>query len=208
MLLIKSEDLFDPRPHLEAFAKMCRSSREYQGDGWGMVLVNGIRGTVRHRTPVWEQDFVAFGAARLLLVHARSAFQSHPLGVDHNMPFVDERYSFAFNGELHGVALHSIGWTGAAKIFELFRRLDRGDPLAALERTLHLLEAKSRHIRACNLILTDGDRVWAFARSSDDPDYFTMHQAQCDGLAAVCSEPLADGLHWRPLPADTVMELT
>jgi len=204
MLLIRSDDEFDVRPHLEAFADMCRSSTEYQGDGWGLMAVNGSRQTVKHPTPIWEHDFDGYGPARLLLVHARSAFRSHPLGVEHNMPFVDDRLGFAFNGELHGVALRSAGATGAAKIFDLLRRLDRGDPLGSLERTMALLESHSRHIRACNVILTDGDRSWVFSRPTDQPDYFTMHQARSRDKVAVCSQPLANGLEWRPLPRGTV----
>jgi glutamine amidotransferase len=204
MLLISSEHEFEVTPHLEAFAEMCRSSSEYQGDGWGMLAVNGTRSTVKHPTPIWQHDLSGFGSARLLLAHARSAFRDHPLGVEHNMPFVDDRYAFAFNGELHGVTLRSAGATGAAKIFDLLRRLDHGDPRLALERTVTLLERHSRHIRACNLILTDGARTWAYSRSTDQPDYFTLQLARRDGIVAVCSEPLADGLSWQPLPADTV----
>jgi predicted glutamine amidotransferase len=204
ILLIRSEDSFEVQPHLEAFAAMCRSSSEYQGDGWGMVVVNGVRGTVRHPTPIWEHDFSCFGPARLLMVHARSAFSAHPLGVDHNMPFIDPRYCFAFNGELHGVQLNAEGDTGAAKIFSLFRRLDHGDAERALQRTVQLLEKRSRHIRACNLVLTDGDHAWAYARSTDEPDYFTMHAARGDGMVAVSSAPLDNGLEWRAMPHDTV----
>jgi predicted glutamine amidotransferase len=208
MLLMRSEEEFDVRPHLEAFADMCRSSTEYQGDGWGVLAVNGTRQTVKQPTPIWEHDFDHLGPARLLLAHARSAFRSHPLGVEHNMPFVDDRYGFAFNGELHGVTLRSAGATGAAKIFELVRRLDHGDPAGSLRRTVGLLETHSRHIRACNVILTDGDRSWVFSRSTEQPDYFTMHLARRDGTTAVCSEPLENGLAWQPIPPDTIEEIT
>jgi glutamine amidotransferase len=208
MLLIRSEEEFDVRPHLESFAEMCRSSTEYQGDGWGALTVNGTRETVKHPTPIWEHDFDRFGPARLLLAHARSAYRSHPLGVEHNMPFVSDRYGFAFNGELHGVTLRSAGETGAARIFDLVRRLDHGDPQRSLRRTVDLLETHSRHIRACNVILTDGDRSWVFSRQTEQPDYFTMHLARRDAMVAVCSAPLADGLEWRPLPTGTVEVVT
>ncbi len=208
MLLIRSDEEFDVRPHLESFAEMCRSSSEYQGDGWGALTVNGTRQTVKHPTPIWEHDFGDLGRARLLLVHARSAFRTHPLGVEHNMPFVDGPYGFAFNGELHGVTLRSAGETGAAKIFDLVRRLDHGDPEGSLRRTIGLLETHSRSIRACNLILTDGDRSWVFSRQTEQPGYFTMHLARRDGTVAVSSEPLANGLEWRPLPTGTVEVVT
>lgn len=208
MLLIRCDDEFDVRPHLEAFAAACRASSEYQGDGWGLLTVNGVRQTVKHPTPIWTHDFSDLGGARLLLAHARSAFSSHPLGVEHNMPFVDERYGFAFNGELRGVTLQAAGSTGAAKIFDLVRRLDHGDPERSLGRTVRLLEAHTRYIRACNLILTDGDRSWAFSRPTGEPDYFTMHVARRADMVAVCSEPLANGLDWRPLPTGTVEVVT
>jgi predicted glutamine amidotransferase len=124
------------------------------------------------------------------------------------MPFTDERYGFAFNGELHGVTLRAAGATGAAKIFNLVRRLDHGDPQLSLRRAIGLLETHSRHIRACNVILTDGDRSWVFSRPTDQPDYFTMHQARGRDVVAVCSQPLANGLDWRPLTRGTVEVVT
>jgi glutamine amidotransferase len=205
MLLIASHEEFEIGPRLEAFAELCRSSSEYQGHGWGVLYGgNGHQRLVKRPHPIWEEQFGGLGTTRFLLAHARSAFQDGPVAVEYNMPFVDDRYSFAFNGELHGVRIRAAGRTGAEKIFNLVRRLDRGDIGAALRDAVRLIRRRTRHIRAMNLILTDGRQAWVCSLHNERPEYFTMYAKRDQGLTGICSEPLPGERGWTPLPNDTI----
>jgi glutamine amidotransferase len=196
------------RPYLESFAELCRSSSEYQGHGWGMLSgSNGSRELYRRTRPIWQHDFAGFHSSRFLLVHARSAFRDGAVELRYNMPFVDGRYAFVFNGELHGVRIRVEGSTGAEKIFNLVRRLDRGDPGAALRNAMTVLRRRSRYIRAANMILTDGRRAWVSSYFDEQPEYFTLHVARRADLVAVCSEPLPDDGDWSKLPNASIEEL-
>ncbi|MHC4429864.1 MAG: class II glutamine amidotransferase [Planctomycetota bacterium] len=196
------------RPYLESFAELCRASSEYQGHGWGMLSGgNGGRELYRRTRPIWQHDFAGVGSSRFLLVHARSAFRDGPVELRYNMPFVDGRYAFVFNGELHGVRIRVEGSTGAEKIFNLVRCLDRGDPGAALRDAMTVLKRRSRYIRAANMILTDGRRAWVSSYFDEQPEYFTLHVSRRADLVAVCSEPLPDDCDWSKLPNASIEEL-
>jgi glutamine amidotransferase len=207
-LLVASDKDFEIQPYMEAFAKLCRSSSEYQGHGWGMLSgSNGSRELTLRTQPIWQHDFSGAGSSRFLLAHARSAFRDGEVALRYNMPFVDGRYAFVFNGELHGVRIRADGDSGAEKIFKLVRRLDRGDPGAALRSAMSLLRRRSRHIRAVNLILTDGRRAWVSSYFSEQPEYFTLHISRRPGLVAICSEALGGDRDWSELPNGTIEEL-
>ncbi len=200
LLLVCSEQEFDIGEVLPRFADIAKNSKEYQGHGWGCAYQQrGEWQLYKTVTPIWEDDLTRFGRTRLLLAHARSAFQNRGIVVDNNMPFSDGGWMFAFNGELRGVRLRETGRTGAEKIFRLIRRLDRGDARAALQQAASILERRSRYIRAMNLIMTDGRQAIAMCYFNEDPDYFTMHYRQRDGRLIVCSEPLSDEPDWLPM---------
>jgi len=208
-LLVASREEFDTGEYLRSFSEVCRASTEYQGDGWGaMVDHNGSRHLVRHPEPIWEHDVEGLGATRLLLAHARSAFQDGPVAVEYNMPFVDDRLAFVFNGELHGVRLGVEGSTGAEKIFNLVRKLDTGDTGAALDRAIEVITKRSRYIRAMNLIVTDGRKAWVCSHANERPEYFTLHIRRDESSVAVCSEPLAGFGGWAELDNHAVEVLS
>jgi len=200
LLLVRDTHEFAIADHLRPFADIARHSKEYQGHGWGCgYLRNGEWHLYKTVTPIWEDDLERFGKTRLLIAHARSAFQNRGIVVDNNMPFSDGQWMFAFNGELRGVKIRENGRTGAEKIFHLIRRLDRGDPQAALQKASALLERRTRYIRAMNLIMTDGRQVLVMCHYNEDPDYFTLRYRQTGEQRIVCSEPYPGETDWHPM---------
>ncbi len=220
ILAVTARRTFDVRPWLDAFAARCRTSGEYQGDGWGLAWRTGD-GWERYRSvdPIWDRDESRFPASTTYLVHARSAFRDTPVAVEHNMPFLDDRTAFAFNGELRGVRLSVPGGNGAARLFHLFGRFRAAPPglsTAALERLDRTVVARTDYVRALNLVVADEGGVHIRSRFGEDPDYFTLHASadargpRGERAAVVCSEamtvPGAD-IEWLPVPNESGLSL-
>jgi glutamine amidotransferase len=209
LLAVKSTSPFAPGAYLRDFARIAKNSKEYQGDGWGCAWLDDA-GQWRfywNIRPVWEDDTLPFDQTRLLLAHARGAFQNEGIVVDNNMPFHDERRVFIFNGELHGVRLRETGRIGAEKVFNFIKRFDQGDLRAAVEKGTAIIEKRCRHVRAMNIILADGETVCLSTLFNDDPAYYTMHRRDTDGGYIVCSDPLDDERGWRAIENRTTMLL-
>jgi predicted glutamine amidotransferase len=215
ILALQGDEPVAPLPWIEAFAERCRASREYQGDGWGVAWRENDA-WVRYRSvqPIWDDLPATLPSSRVILVHARSAFRNEGVTVENNMPFIEGDLAFAFNGELRGVRLAVPGETGAARLLHVFKRFRAaagGDGLAALARLDEVIASRTEYVRALNLVISDGDRIWINARHSEDPDYFTLYRAQVDvmpGVSArmVTSERLAiPGLAptWDAIPNHT-----
>ncbi|RPJ85234.1 MAG: hypothetical protein EHM13_01710, partial [Acidobacteria bacterium] len=99
--------------HLRLFADVARTSREYQGHGWGCAWYEADAWHTYHSIlPIWEDDLSVFGEARILMAHARSAFRDEGIAVENNMPFLASPLAFIFNGELRGVRIAEKGRTG------------------------------------------------------------------------------------------------
>ena len=193
------------QPHLQAFAHIAESSREYQGHGWGCAwLAGGEWQTYHNIQPVWQDSFSHFGETTLLLAHARSAFQDKDIRVENNMPFSDGTYQFIFNGELRGVTIRADGRIGAEKIFNFIRRFDKGDMAAAVRKAVPIISRKSRYVRAMNIIIADKQRVYLASQFSEDPDYFTMHTKTSDGRLIICSEAYPGEQDWQPIANQTI----
>lgn len=205
LLLVQSRIPFEMRRYLEAFSSNCQSSREYQGDGWGVYHRLADRGALdRDTTPIWSADFSSYDRAHLMLVHARSAFRDAPPTLAHTMPFTSGSLAFAFNGELHRVRLRTPGDNGAQKIFGLSARLMRRDPDRGFHRAVDAITARSSHVRAMNIVMTDSDRVYCCTTYSQESDYFSLHLKRTDGFIAICSKPLFEEPGWETIPNNTV----
>ena len=193
--MMRGDQPFAAGPVLESFRQRCRDSREYQGHGWGATWqVSGAWSRYRSLTPIWDDEPELPAEVDFLVVHARSAFRDEGIEIENNMPFYRGGRAFVFNGELRGVRLRIPGRIGAEKIFHLINERaerDSGDLDAAVAAADSLLVSKSKHVRAMNLALTDGDRIYASCRFTESPDYFTLHYRE-GTLAAVCSERLDD----------------
>ena len=190
ILLVTSCEPFDSRALDGGVRGHVRRQSEFQGDGWGVPGAStAATAPTRHPTPIWQDHDCR--PARCATCSSTPAARSgtHPLGgrAQHAVHVDDD--GFAFNGELHGVTLRAAGATGAAKIFDLVRRLDHGDPAAASDG---LLETHTRHIRACNRHADRRRPVVGSFTADQQPDYFTMHLAR-RGVMAVCSRPPPTG---------------
>jgi len=215
-LMIKSRTPFDSLPWLESFAEMSESSRapdgSRQADGWGVSWINGDGGWhwIKSVAPIWteRQAFKSVPASRILVCHARSASFPGQEGIlEYCQPFNKNRHAFVFNGLLRGVTLptRNGGGVGSQKIWEVLANLlEREEPGHSLEKLTVILEKRSREISALNIGLCDGDRLYAYCRYADNPEYYRLHAASPSGLTAVCSEPLAVA-DFEPVPTSKVL---
>ena len=189
-LMMRGEKPFEAESVLDSFRERCRDSREYQGHGWGAAWrCAGVWSRYKSLTPIWDDAPELPAEVDFLVVHARSAFRDEGIALENNMPFYRGQRVFVFNGELQGVRLRVPGRIGAEKVFHLIEQRDVGDLDEAVAAADELLVSKSARVRAMNLALTDGDRIYASCRFTEMPDYFTLHYRE-DDVAAVCSEKL------------------
>ncbi len=205
LLVVRSEESFDPRHHLSRFASVAKKSKEYQGHGWGCAWKDdGPNWQIyRNVRPVWEDDFSAIPRTSLLVAHARSAFEDRDIIVENNMPFSDGKAVFIFNGELRGVKIREEGRIGAEKIFNFIRRFDSGDALAALKKAAQVIRARTKYIRAMNIIMVKERAIYLSTFFSEDEDYFTIRYKEGPELV-ICSEayPCEEG--WCRVANETV----
>lgn len=197
-------------PHLAQLARIARNSKEYQGHGWGCAWIEDGRWRVyRDIRPIWEDSIDRFGRTRFLLAHARSAFRDEDIVVENNMPFIDGPHVFVFNGELHGVRIREEGRIGAEKLFRFIRRFDRGDMLAALKKSIPIVQRRSSYVRAANIVIGDGEKLYLHSSYREDPEYFTLHMKKTADEALVCSEryaPETEG--WSSIRNGEFMEVS
>jgi len=205
LLAVRASKPFVVRPYLESFALISRNSREYQGHGWGCAVEHEGRWHVyRNIQPVWEDNLSRFHDTTCLVAHARSAFRDEGIRVENNMPFLDSRSVFIFNGELHGVRIQESGRIGAEKIFNHIRRFDRGNVADALEKSTSIIRKRSRYVKAMNIVMADKDHIYISTDFSEDADYFTLWKKHGHGFAAVCSEPFPGETGWEPVKNHTL----
>ncbi len=192
-LMMRADTAFETADVLATFRGKCRESVEYQGHGWGAAWrAAGTWSRHKSLTPIWEDRFEIPKEVDFLIVHARSAFKDTGITIENNMPFYHDERAFVFNGELRGVRLRVPGRIGAEKVFHLIERAanqDDGDLSQALAATEELLLSKSDYVRALNVAVADGDRIYARCRFNESPDYFTLHYRD-DAIRSVCSVPL------------------
>ena len=208
LLWLRAERPVDVSVHLAHFARMCEESTEYQGHGWGCASLVGGQWRLHHSlSPIWEDDVTVFGATRLFLAHARSAFRDEGIVIENNMPFTQANEAFIFNGELNGVRIREEGRIGAEKIFNYTRRFSHQGPLAGLKKSVEVIEKRTRYIRALNFIIATPQRSLLATVYNENPGYFQMQRTFVDGLDVVCSEQYPVGVSWRPIEHRTVIEL-
>jgi predicted glutamine amidotransferase len=207
LLIVRSQESFDPRGHLMRFASLCRNSKEFQGHGWGCAWKEEGRGwqIYRNLCPVWDDDYSRLPRTNLLVAHARSAFEDKDICVENNMPFTDGERIFIFNGELRGVKIREEGRIGAEKIFNFIRRFDSGDTLGALKKATGLIRNRTRHIRAMNIIMVKEHAIYLSTFFTGDEDYFTIRYKEGSELV-VCSEAYPSEEGWQCVANGTVRE--
>ena len=201
LLSVKSSENFEILPHLDAFAELSRTSKEFQGHGWGLSLrKNGAWEHYRDLKPIWEDNLSSFGATTELLVHARSAFRDEGITIENNMPFYDQHYVFIFNGELQGVRIKETGRIGAEKIFNYIKRFDQNDMHTALAKGTDLISKRTRYVRAMNIIVSDAEQIYLSTQYSEDPEYFGMWKKIGRNSQIICSDPYPEQSGWENIP--------
>ncbi len=205
LLTVKSDTPFAITPHLAKFAHIAQNSKEYQGHGWGCAFLDEFDEWQLYKNidPVWQDDVSRFGETRLLVVHARSAFEDRDIVIENNMPFFDGRTAFIFNGELRGVKIREAGRIGAEKVFNYIRRFDKGDTRRALIKAVGIIRKRTRFIRGMNIIMVNEDGIFVSSYFNQDEDYFTMHHKSGRELV-ICSEPYPAEKNWHPIANDSV----
>jgi predicted glutamine amidotransferase len=194
LLSVVSHASIDIDHHLDAFTRLCRTSREYQGHGWGCAILRG-KSWMRYRTmtPIWEDSFRLAGETQVLLAHARSAFRDEDIAVENNMPFVSSDQAFMFNGELNGVRLSVEGRTGARKIFRLLQNLKDAGSTDTVGQAMTVIRRRTARIRACNFILADSQSICVHTLFTTDPEYYTMYRFQTARELVISSAPYENG---------------
>lgn len=195
-------------------------------DGWGVGWwsADGIE-RYRTATPMSEDDGFPHGDvnAGAVIAAARHASPHSALVEAGNAPFTDGRWLFSLNGYVAGFfdgdvgrelrALLSPAAVAALEgdsdseiVFALVRaELDRGlSPGQALAATLATVLARTEG--RINLLLGDGERIWATTWGNS---LFTLAGV---GLAAggvlVASEPLDDDPMWAQVPDGSLVDAT
>ncbi len=205
LLTVRAQAAFAIGPHLETFSRIARNSKEYQGHGWGCAYQDpaGRWRFYRHIRPIWEDDLSQFGQTRLLVAHARSAFEDRDIVVENNMPFFDGRTVYIFNGELRGVKIREEGRIGAEKIFNYIRRFDKGDTQQALAKAVGIIKKRTRRIRGMNIIMVNSASIFVSSYFTRDLSYFTLSYRQEDDLV-ICSDPYPLEKNWHPIANDSI----
>ena len=209
LLWVRAAQPFRISDHLLHFAALSRDSSEYQGHGWGCAwLQNNQWQIYRNISPIWREDLSHFGTTTLLVAHARSAFRDEGISVENNMPFTNGNRVFIFNGELSGVRIRESGRIGAEKIFNYSNRFLHLGTLPGLQKTVEVIEKRTRYIRAMNLIIATPQQSLLSTQYNENQSYFQMHRASTDRFKIVCSEPyhLPDA-KWQTIENRTVTEL-
>jgi glutamine amidotransferase len=205
LLVVRSQELFDPANPLIRFASIAKNSKDYQGHGWGCAWKDHgqIWQIYRNICPIWEDDHFQFPRTTLLVAHARSAFEDRDIVVENNMPFFDGERVFIFNGELRGVKIREQGRIGAEKIFNFIRRFDTRDTLAALKKAVEFIRKRTRYIRGMNIIMVKERAIYLASFFSEDEDYFTIRYKEGPELV-ICSEAFSLEEGWQDIANETV----
>ena len=120
------------------------------------------------------------------------------------MPFADDRYVFAFNGELRGVRIAAEGRIGAEKVFNYIKRFDKGDMAAAMRKGMDVIVRRTRYVRAMNMIIADRENVYVGSFFNEEPEYFRLRARDDSRGFTVSSETVPEHAEWRTISNDTV----
>lgn len=214
-LLVKSKQPISPKKILGSFAKMAEKSKAYdgdwQGDGWGFSwLENNKWKEYKSLKPVWKEKnkFSKFPQSFIFSIHARSAsFPQHKNNIEYNQPFINESYSYVFNGLLRGVTLSLPGNVGAQKIWLLLSGyLKKMNLTQALYKTAEILKKNSRNIQALNIGLAGKNTISAYCHFTAHPNYYSLQYSDNSDVKIICSEVI-DGFKFKSLPTNSLITL-
>jgi len=215
-LLIKSKSPVKPEIFLHEFAKMAKKSRafdgDWQGDGWGLSWLGKDERWYIYKSlkPIWTESklFDRFSSGHIFVIHARSAsFIKDKHNIEYNQPFINQKFSFVFNGLLKGVKLSSKipGEIGAQKIWYLLKEmLNKKTPKQALEEIKDLLLNNSKQVQALNIGLADKKDIYALCYYSKHAGYYQLRYYDND-IKIICSEKIGNYQVKNIIPGGAIM---
>ena len=248
--LIIDDILFQPNHGLVDQSLHSRLGAETtNGDGFGLGWYGEGEGPARYRSvkPAWGDDnlreIAKHVTSPLFMAHVR-ATSGTAVQESNCHPFRHGKWLFVHNGVVEG--MHAMrrdlmlqvapelfaeieGSTDSEVLFHLGLTFGlEEDPLAAMERTIGLVEARARthgieHAVQASIGISDGERLWAIRYSTEGRSRTLFHSAEPDTVRAlypddarlsrvreedrlVVSEPFSDlpGL-WVEIPEATAL---
>ncbi len=193
-----------------------RGGGTVNADGFGVGWYAAPGAPVRYRSasPLWSDrafaELAGVTCAPAVLAAVRSATVGMPVSAGAAAPFAEGRWLFSHNGVVRGWPGSLAGLasalpvtdlltldasTDAAVLWALVRHRLRGgaDPAAALAAVVTAVDAAAPGSRL-NLLLTDGDTIWATAWEH------ALSVRTDPGVALVASEPLDPLPSWIEVP--------
>ncbi|MBI4973682.1 hypothetical protein HZC27_03680 [Candidatus Roizmanbacteria bacterium] len=214
-LLYKSKLPQNPQAIIQAFSRMAKKSKafdgDWQGDGWGISwLENNAWKSYKSIKPIWEdrtKDSLSF-SSKLFLIHSRSAsFSQHKNNLEYNQPFTDSSAAFVFNGLIKGVSLHLPGEIGSQKIWSLVqKKLLTMSPEKTVKEILRIILKNSKTVQALNMGIADKKYIYALCYYSIHKDYYSLHYSKKEDVSIISSEPI-DGFDFKTLSKGEVIQL-
>ena len=214
-LLAKSKLSINPEKILKSFARMAEKSKafdgDWQGDGWGFSwLGNNKWQEYKSLKPIWKEKnkFAKFPETNIFSIHARSAsFPQHKNNIEYNQPYINESYSYVFNGLLKGVTLSLPGDIGAQKIWSLLNvYLKKINLTQSLYKTSDILKKNSRNIQALNIGVAGKNTISAYCHFTAHPNYYSLQYSDNSDIKIICSEAI-NGFKFKSLPTNSLITL-
>lgn len=218
-LLLKTIKPKRPAVWLDRFASMAKNSQAYdgswQGDGWGIAWLdkNSQWQVKKSLLPIWEDQklIIDIPETTTFAIHARSASFSQQKNIlDYNQPYVNNSYTFVFNGFLKGVSLSDriAGQIGSQKIWSLLQGyLAKMTPKKALIKICRVLLKNSQEVQALNIGLADSKNIYALCYYSKYPRYYQLKYCSDSLCSIICSEKLDGDYSFKSLTANEVIRL-
>ncbi len=140
--------------------------------------------------------------ALILLAHARKSSREYQefRGALYAHPFFYDGVFLCHNGTVRDA--HRLGdWLGTDTRKILLWLAKRWWPrtVARLKGCLAELLQLLQDYTGLNLLISDGENLYALCAYRENPDYFTLWVCEGEGFVAVASEPADEAMAWYPL---------
>lgn len=197
--------LMDASPGLLGLSLAGQKAPHRDGLGYAFREVNGRWKLFRFGPQALAQTGIPGpldSPALMLLTHARKAspeFQKFR-GALYAHPFFYDGLFLCHNGTVRDVErLGSAQGTDSWRVLVWLARCWQPRTPEKLQVCLRELVGFLHDYSALNLLLSDGENLYALCAYTQDADYFTLWVHEGAGLVAVASEPADAKLAWQPL---------
>jgi len=201
-------------PLVDALIAMASGKALKHGDGWGAAWRSSRSWKlVRSVKPCYEDEKI--GELRtvksdLTIMHARKASPGYAVTLENTHPFKQGSWIFCHNGDVKDELAFASkfklnGGTDSERLFYfILSKLEKGNEVSSIRNALSGL----KDYTAADLILANPKKVYVVVKFSKEPDYYTMHLGEKNGLVVVSSEVLpGPGMRWTLLPDGSIVEI-